>query len=87
MCEDLITLTQNWDNKLRTVKSGATTIIALKYDPDGSRIRKDSSTTVRKYIVDIVADLPVVLMEPVSFLLNKYNFFTSVIPCLTRNPD
>ncbi len=36
----------------------------LKYDPDGNRIFKDSSEVEkRKYIVDIVGDLPVILME------------------------
>ncbi|MHC4621013.1 MAG: polymorphic toxin-type HINT domain-containing protein, partial [Planctomycetota bacterium] len=54
----------NWDNKLRkVVTTGPTTVIALKYDPDGNRIYKDSGGTVRKYIVDIVGDLPVILME------------------------
>jgi len=40
------------------------TSISLKYDPDGNRIFKDSSqSSQRKYIVDIVGDLPVILME------------------------
>ncbi len=39
----------------------------LKYDPDGSRIYKESTvgstTTKRKYIVDTVGDLPTILLE------------------------
>ena len=35
-----------------------------KYDPDGNRVwKKIGSSTIRKYIVDIVGDLPVILME------------------------
>jgi len=60
------TLTYNWDNKLRHGQCGTKTI-DLKYDPDGNRIWKQSTvsgqTTTCKYIVDIVGDLPVILME------------------------
>jgi len=59
------TLVYNWDNKLRSAAKGADTI-SLKYDPLGNRIWKqvnDGQTTTRKYIVDIVGDLPVILME------------------------
>jgi len=55
------TLVYNWDNKLRSANNGA---VSLKYDPLGNRIYKDSSVNgKRKYIVDIVSDLPVILME------------------------
>lgn len=53
----------NWDNKLRSASKGGATI-NLKYDPMGNRIYKASSIAGnRKYIVDIVGDLPVILME------------------------
>jgi len=59
-------LTYNWDGKLRSAAYGTDTI-DLRYDPQGSRIYKETdngSTTVkRKYIVDIVGDLPVILLE------------------------
>jgi len=53
----------NWDNKLRsaTIESNS---ISLKYDPAGNRIQKNSSVAGnRKYIVDVVGDLPVILLE------------------------
>ena len=60
------TLVYNWDNKLRSAAKGADTI-SLKYDPLGNRIWKQvndgQTTTTRKYIVDIVPDLPVILMK------------------------
>jgi len=53
----------NWDNKLRSAALGSDSI-AVKYDPSGNRIWKDSSEAgTRKYIVDIVGDLPVILLE------------------------
>jgi len=53
----------NWDNKLRSAAKGSDSI-SLKYDSLGNRIYKDSSVNgKRKYIVDIVSDLPVILME------------------------
>jgi RHS repeat-associated protein len=62
----LMTLSYNWENKLKT----AYTIenppkgVYLTYDPAGNRIQKVSSTNGgRKYIVDVVGDLPVILME------------------------
>ena len=62
--EALKTFTYNWDNKLRSVDSGGNTLVAVKYDPDGNRIFKASSEAgTRKYIVDIVGDLPVILTE------------------------
>lgn len=58
-----VDLIYNWDNKLRYGEYGTDTI-DLKYDPDGNRIWKKSSVNgERKYIVDIVGDLPVILME------------------------
>ncbi len=59
-------LAYNWDNKLRHGQYDNLTI-DLKYDPSGNRIWKQSfdgvNTTTRKYIVDIVGDLPVILLE------------------------
>ena len=53
----------NWNNKLRSAQKGSNTI-SLRYDPWGNRIKKDSSISgSRKYIVDVVGDLPVILME------------------------
>ncbi len=57
------TLTYNWDNKLRQATKDTATI-NLKYDPQGNRIFKGSSANGnRKYIVDIVGDLPTILLE------------------------
>ncbi|MFZ0034320.1 MAG: RHS repeat-associated core domain-containing protein, partial [Sedimentisphaerales bacterium] len=58
-------LKYNWDNKLRYAKSGSSVLLALKYDPSGNRIYKETNNGAvkRKYIVDIVGDLPVILME------------------------
>jgi RHS repeat-associated protein len=57
------TMEYNWDNKLKSATKGAESI-ALKYDPLGNRIWKSSgSAGTRKYIVDIVGDLPVILLE------------------------
>jgi hypothetical protein len=48
---------------IRTATKGTKTI-SLRYDPMGNRIYKNSSETgQRKYIVDVVGDLPVILME------------------------
>jgi RHS repeat-associated protein len=59
-------LVWNWDNKLRSAEKG-NTAINLKYDPAGNRIAKDvnvsQTLTARKYIVDIVGDLPTILLE------------------------
>jgi len=57
----------NWDNKLRSASvSGGDSIDSIKYDPDGNRIFKESTVSSqsvkRKYIVDIVGRLPVILM-------------------------
>jgi len=53
----------NWDNKLRKAQWTANDSIELKYDPHGNRVYKKSGSTERKYIVDIVGELPVILME------------------------
>jgi len=56
-------LVYNWDNKLRSAQKGSGTI-SLRYDPLGNRIWKNSSSAgSRRYIVDVVGDLPVILME------------------------
>ena len=60
---DDTSLTWNWDNKLRSAQKGSNSI-SLRYDPWGNRIKKTSSASgTRKYIVDIAADLPVILLE------------------------
>ena len=61
-------LVYNWDNKLSAALSAVEgSSIALKYDPDGNRVYKESTvsgiTTKRKYIVDTVGDLPAILLE------------------------
>ena len=57
-------LKYNWENKLRYGKSGPLkTIKLIKYDPAGNRIYKEKNNSKRKYIVDIVGDLPVILLE------------------------
>jgi len=59
------TLVYNWDNRLRYGEYGNTSI-DIKYDPLGNRIwkqSKDGPTITRKYIVDIVGNLPVILLE------------------------
>ena len=53
----------NWDGKLRNATIGSDSI-ALKYDPMGNRVIKNSTINGnRKYIVDIAGGLPVVLCE------------------------
>jgi len=71
----------NWDGKLRSAtKAGAE--INLKYDPYGNRIKKTSSVSgTRKYIVDIVGDLPVILvvLDNSQNILNRYIYSNSQI--------
>ncbi len=56
-------LMYDWDNKLRSGTLGSNSM-NIKYDPDGNKIRKESNISgTRKYIVDIVGDLPVILLE------------------------
>ena len=58
-----VSLVWNWDNKLREANTPDESI-TLRYDPAGNRIWKDSSVSgTRRYIVDIVGDLPVILLE------------------------
>lgn len=59
-------LKYSWDNKLRCAKSSNNYVfLALRYDPAGNRIYKETTngTTKCKHIVDIVGDLPVILLE------------------------
>lgn len=76
----------NWDNKLNSAYiNGSVTAFQLKYDPAGNRVQKTSSVNglqVRKYIVDIVGDLPVVLLElqPTTsgtFIIKKTNIYAN----------
>ena len=55
----------NWHNKLRCAAVSGPDTIYYKYDPSGNRVRKqwNGGSSVRKYIVDIVGDLPVILTE------------------------
>jgi len=58
-----VSLAYNWGNKLRSATIEGNSI-SLKYDPAGNRIQKNSSVAGnRKYIVDVVGDLPVILLE------------------------
>ena len=52
------------DDAAKTTQNNKEKEEDLKYDPDGNRIFKGSTEVEkRKYIVDIVGDLPVILME------------------------
>ncbi len=63
LCSDSNFITWNWDNKLRSATKGSKSI-DVKYDPAGNRIWKNSSEDgIRRYIVDVVGKLPVILME------------------------
>ncbi len=56
-------LIYNWNSKLRYADYDGQSI-ALKYDPFGNRVLKDSSVSdKRKYIVDISGNLPTILLE------------------------
>ena len=59
-------LVYNWDNKLQSGTVGSDSV-SIKYDPYGNRVYKESTvssvTTKRKYIVDVVGELPQILME------------------------
>ena len=78
--------TYDWDNKLRFAQSGSNTI-EIRYDVRGNRIYKSvddgENVTERKYIVDIVGRLPVILCEidPQNggSLTNKYYYANSQI--------
>ncbi len=60
------TLEYNRDSKLRSGQKDGNSI-SLKYDPAGNRIYKEvnygTAKGKRKYIVDVVGDLPVILLE------------------------
>jgi len=60
------TFDYNWDGQLRQA-DWSDDHLKLKYDPDGSRVYRESqigsTTAKRKYIVDVAADLPVILLE------------------------
>ena len=59
----IVSLAYNWDNKLRSASVDGNSI-SVKYDPAGNRIQKNSTVNGdRKYIVDVVGDLPVILLE------------------------
>ncbi|MFC1677853.1 RHS repeat domain-containing protein [Planctomycetota bacterium] len=66
----------NWDDKLRQADFGSD-YIKLKYDPLGNRAWKESDiggqTTTRKYILDIVGKLPVILCEIDPSISDPYN--------------
>jgi len=72
----------NWDNKLRQATKGSKSV-SLKYDPYGNRIIKDvnDGQTIRKYIVDIVGELPVILvvLDNSQNVLNRYLYANSQI--------
>jgi RHS repeat-associated protein len=75
-------LEYNWDNKLQSAVAGANTI-DIKYDPAGNRIYKSSvgslSSAARKYIIDVVGDLPVILMEidPANSSIEKFYIYAN----------
>ena len=74
-------LVYNWDGKLRSATKG-TKSVSLKYDPSGNRIKKTSSVSgTRKYIVDIVGELPVILLvlDNSQNVLNRYIYSNSQI--------
>ena len=56
----------NWDNKLRSAEIDSSDVLtAVKYDPDGNRVYKETPGTPavkRKYIVDIAGKLPTILI-------------------------
>ena len=56
----------NWDNKVRSATVGGDSL-SFRYDPDGNRIASQSVESgvskSRKYIVAVIATLPVILME------------------------
>lgn len=61
-----VNLLYTWDNMLRYGEYDTNTV-TLKYDHMGNRIWRQAyngaTTTTRKYIVDIVGDLPTILLE------------------------
>jgi RHS repeat-associated protein len=74
------TFNYNWDNKLRSAPALSGNI---KYDPSGNRVRKQSVVAGdRKYIVDIVGDLPTTLMEMTdNTILKTYVYANGQVLC------
>ncbi|MBW8039617.1 MAG: RHS repeat-associated core domain-containing protein [Planctomycetes bacterium] len=74
------TFTYNWDNKLRSAPALSGNI---KYDPSGNRVHKQSAVVGdRKYIVDIVGDLPTTLMEMTdNTILKTYVYANGQVLC------
>jgi len=74
------TFTYNWDNKLRSASALSGNI---KYDPSGNRVRKQSVVVGdRRYIVDIVGDLPTTLMEMTdNTILKTYIYANGQVLC------
>ena len=74
------TFTYNWDNKLRSASALSGNI---KYDTSGNRIRKQSDAAGdRKYIVDIVGNLPTTLMEMTdNTILKTYIYANGQVLC------
>jgi len=76
-----ISFEYNADGKLRRAVIGSNSI-ALKYDPQGNRVWKQSTvsgqTTERKYIVDVSGGLPTILCEidPCDGSLKKSYIYT-----------
>ena len=71
------TIKYNWDNRMRSASKGSDSI-AVKYDPMGNRVWRQSydgqDTTTKKYVVDISGNLPTIIAEysdPNSFT-NSY---------------
>jgi hypothetical protein len=82
----------NWEGKLRSVTGPNT--IALKYDPFGNRIWRQSAvsgqTTTRKYVIDISGELPTILLEidtADSSLKKKYIYADGQILAQHDVPD
>jgi hypothetical protein len=58
-----MTLEYTWENKLCSAQIGSDEI-SIKYDPADIRVQKITNAQgTRKYIVDIVRDLPVIFLE------------------------
>ena len=70
----------NWQGLLRSATYDGTTV-TIKYDPAGNRVQRQVGTTTRKYIVDTIGDLPVILLEldGSGNVQNKYIYANSQI--------
>lgn len=79
------TFTYNWDNKLR---SASALLPNIKYDPSGNRVRKQSvAVGDRKYIVDIVGNLPTTLMEMTDNTILKTYIYANGQPLCQNDGD